>query len=304
MTVAVYQPPRPTPKDPMDQLQQALSIATTVYGVAADKQKTDALMEQNRLAQDAAAQEKQRAQAYNFNKDYEQVPKGATNSIPAEQANLFLPSGIKLPEDQAIRLRSYGTQTNQQTNTNERIARDLRSKYETESKDTAAVVGAWNSLDSGLKQSRGSAADDIALIFNYMKVANPGAVVRDFENQLVINGTKSLDDRANSYYDQIKNGHQALTPKQRDDLVNSAKGIVYGRLQNQAQIDQDYIGKAGVEGVDPAKIISHRYQTLNDKFTKEFQDAKQQLYTPGTIIKVGGVKMKVNEDGKTADPIE
>jgi hypothetical protein len=74
MTVAVQQ--GPAKKDPMDQLQQALGIATSIYGVALDKQKTNAILEQNKLDRQKAdsryaveQEQKTAADTYQKNKD-------------------------------------------------------------------------------------------------------------------------------------------------------------------------------------------------------------------------------------------
>ncbi len=104
MTVAVQQPQIRPKKDPLDMIQQALGIASTLYGVSLDKDKTDALIEQNRLANARQTQMDEQAtqdREINHLKDWapaKETDPGAVN-LPGRQG-FFLPRAITMKREE------------------------------------------------------------------------------------------------------------------------------------------------------------------------------------------------------------
>ncbi len=286
MTVAVN--PIEKKDSGLKDIVSALDVAARIYGVKVDSDKADALIEQNKLKAADEAAKQNTADINHINQTYKPVPIGTPGSI--DRKNIIIPKGFSLPEDQTFMPIAVANQQSSQgmetTRINDAKTRELSQNYERASDETKKITDAWQTLDNSQKKSHGRAADDTSLIFNYFRVANPGAVVREYENEITINGTRSSNDYLNSLYAQVKNGHQSLTDTQREDLVNSARGMTYGHLQNQKDIDQEYITKSSIEGVDPNKIISPRFQKLNDEFEKSFAAqnenvAKQNQPLPG-----------------------
>ena len=76
-----------------------------------------------------------------------------------------------------------------------------------------------------------SAAGDLALIFNYMKILDPGSTVREGEFANAQN-SGSVPTRIRGLYNQVMEGTR-LTDAQRADFVNRA-----GRLFNKAVEEQ------------------------------------------------------------------
>ncbi len=68
-----------------------------------------------------------------------------------------------------------------------------------------------------------SAAGDLALIFNYMKILDPASVVRETEFANAQNAA-GVPDQIRNEYNRIKSG-QRLNPEQRADFINQAKNI-------------------------------------------------------------------------------
>jgi hypothetical protein len=110
-----------------------------------------------------------------------------------------------------------------------------------------------------------SAAGDLALIFNYMKVLDPGSTVREGEFANAQNAG-GINDRIRSTYNQIADG-QRLTEGQRTDFVDRAgklfgaakekndKSITqYRQLAKRYDLNPDNVVlRVSVpEGVDPA----------------------------------------------------
>jgi hypothetical protein len=77
-----------------------------------------------------------------------------------------------------------------------------------------------------------SAAGDLALIFNYMKMLDPGSTVREGEFATAQNAG-GVDQRVQSFYNRIVNGER-LTPDQRADFVRRAE-MLFGQQQRVAQ---------------------------------------------------------------------
>jgi|11BtaG_2_1085332.scaffolds.fasta_scaffold11614_2 hypothetical protein len=98
-----------------------------------------------------------------------------------------------------------------------------------------------------------SPAGDLALIFNFMKVLDPGSVVREGEFATAQN-SGGVDERVRSLYNQVREGTR-LTETQRADFVDRA-GRLYGGAQEQYQsIANQYTEFARQAGLDPQLVI-------------------------------------------------
>jgi hypothetical protein len=98
-----------------------------------------------------------------------------------------------------------------------------------------------------------SPAGDLALIFNFMKVLDPGSVVREGEFATAQNAG-GIDERVRSLYNQVVEGTR-LTEAQRADFVDRA-GRLYGGAQEQYQsIANQYTEFARQAGLDPQLVI-------------------------------------------------
>jgi hypothetical protein len=93
----------------------------------------------------------------------------------------------------------------------------------------------------------------LALIFNFMKVLDPGSVVREGEFATAQNAG-GIDERVRSLYNQVVEGTR-LTEAQRADFVDRA-GRLYGGAQEQYQsIANQYTEFARQAGLDPQLVI-------------------------------------------------
>jgi len=118
----------------------------------------------------------------------------------------------------------------------------------------------WSFADVGFAYSRvvrsaddPSPAGDLALIFNFMKVLDPGSVVREGEFATAQNAG-GVDERVRSLYNQVREGTR-LTETQRADFVDRA-GRLYGGAQEQYQsIAEQYSEFARRAGLDPSLVI-------------------------------------------------
>jgi hypothetical protein len=110
-----------------------------------------------------------------------------------------------------------------------------------------------------------SPAGDLALIFNFMKVLDPGSTVREGEFATAAN-SGGVDDRVRALYNNVTEGTR-LAPKQRDDFANRATQLYSNAEQQYQGIADQYSAFATQSGYNPATMMpdftysGDRYQT-------------------------------------------
>ena len=101
--------------------------------------------------------------------------------------------------------------------------------------------------------SQATGIGDAGMIYNIMKLFDPGSVVRDGEFQTAQLSSGALD-RINTYYKQAVNG-QRLTDEQRKDFVRLARDIYGKARKTQLKRNERYRNLAKVGGIDPSTFI-------------------------------------------------
>jgi hypothetical protein len=99
-----------------------------------------------------------------------------------------------------------------------------------------------------------SAAGDLAIIFNYMKVLDPGSTVREGEAASV-QQAGSVPDRVIGTYNRILSGEK-LSQDQRDDFLKRAEKL-YGSAENDfnRRVEQ-YTGIAKRRNLNVPDVIT------------------------------------------------
>jgi hypothetical protein len=125
----------------------------------------------------------------------------------------------------------------------------LRKEYSDQTKSYQDVKSAFSRITA----SQDNAAGDLSLIFNYMKMLDPGSTVREGEFASAQNAT-GVPSRILNKYNNIISGER-LNPGQRKEFIGQAKTL-YG----QARVQENTVRK-GVEriakgyGLDPQNIF-------------------------------------------------
>ena len=101
----------------------------------------------------------------------------------------------------------------------------MRKEWNALTKDFRAVRDAYTKVIGSAENA--SAAGDMALIFNYMKMLDPGSVVREGEFATAQNAT-GVPERIRNTYNSIKNGER-LNPAQRQDFMATAGQVFEGQ---------------------------------------------------------------------------
>lgn len=145
------------------------------------------------------------------------------------------------------RLAAGGNDTNRRFTVEDRMADD----YEQATKNDRTVISAFQNL----KATPASAAGDISFIFQYMKMLDPGSVVREGEFATAQNAA-SVPDQVRNLYNRALSGER-LNPEQRQQFLQAAGSLadVAGRRVDQRRAEVR--DKADRRGVDVRNIIGN-----------------------------------------------
>lgn len=143
-----------------------------------------------------------------------------------------------------------------ETNTARGASMDLRKEF-----NALPIVKNFNEVDAAYGKvkaaaSEPSAAGDMALIFGFMKLLDPGSSVREGEYASAQNAA-GVPDRVRSQYNSILTG-QKLAPEQRKDFLIQAQkqyGIHVGQYSKQAARYRDLAAKNGADPDDVAPLL-------------------------------------------------
>lgn len=164
----------------------------------------------------------------------------------------------------------------------------LRDKYNAESKDFVKVRDAYNRVKVSAEDP--SAAGDLALIFNYMKILDPGSVVRESEFANTA-ASGSYGERLKAAGDKIIAGKR-LSPEMRADFVNRSDRLFIAQQSQQQVINNNYnflsesanIPKEFVTR-DISSAINSEEEILNDNWNATVGDTTSSTVILDNMIK-------------------
>lgn len=155
---------------------------------------------------------------------------------------------------------------------------DIRKDYinTPEVKAFNEMKTSFGQITAGLNAK--SAAGDLTAATKFMKLLDPGSVVRESELYLAMDATGVLDKMAN-YHNRLLKGEK-LTPSQREDFRNVANQLFKAAENTKLNYDRQYEEIARTNNLDPSKII------VNYKKTQP----STQLRNKADILKSYGVE--------------
>jgi hypothetical protein len=133
---------------------------------------------------------------------------------------------------------------------NKRQEASLRSEHQRNAKDYITRRNNFNTLEAA---AGGTAIDDHALIFSYLKVLDPRSTVREGEFAAV-RDTTGLPDRVKNYLNQIWQGNK-LTAKQRSEILSQSAAQFEVATRSQNQLDDEYRRLAVGQDLDPSRVV-------------------------------------------------
>lgn len=129
----------------------------------------------------------------------------------------------------------------------------LADDYRAQSKNFKDVVDASNRVKAALPSASKSAASTLAAATSFMKLLDPGSVVRESELGMALAATGALD-RVMNYYQVLQSG-KVLTPSQVKDFNDTTDKILQAAKDGQKKVDQSYRGAAQQYGLRPEMVI-------------------------------------------------
>jgi len=139
---------------------------------------------------------------------------------------------------------------------------DLRKEYGAtpEYKRYDDVRAAYERVRSSASMDSG--AGDIGTIFGYMKMLDPGSVVREGEFATAQNSS-GIPDRIRNIYNAAMNGER-LTPEQRAEFVRVSDALYENEARRIEGVNSRYSDIAGEYQLDPGRIVQQpgKYQPL------------------------------------------
>jgi hypothetical protein len=129
---------------------------------------------------------------------------------------------------------------------------DLRKEYLKQSGEYIKVRDAYTRVKNSTEDP--SAAGDLSLIFNYMKMLDPGSTVREGEFASAA-ASGSLGQRFIAAGAKIEKGER-LSPAMRDDFVNMSHKLFRGMDSQHKKRQGTYTALANRYGFSPTDIVS------------------------------------------------
>lgn len=162
---------------------------------------------------------------------------------------------------------------------------DLRQEFDGLTKDFRVVNDANERIKASAQDP--SAAGDLAMIYNYMKILDPGSTVREGEFATAQN-SGSVPDRVVGVYNRILDGER-LSSDQREDFSDRAQKLFTSQAKQFNKTAKRYQNLANEYGFRPnnvatpveIRIFSREGQTATNPKTGEriiFKDGKLQPF--------------------------
>ena len=187
---------------------------------------------------------------------------------------------------------------------------DMRKEFNAldATKDFGEVRTAFLKVKSAAENP--SAAGDLALVFNYMKILDPGSVVREGEFQTAADATswlqRSEDDGIAiplpiaKAIRKLEDG-TLLTPNQRQDFLSTARNTASAQFKPAKEALQRYKGLAANSGLRADQIIPSNYlqieEELSDRSTQSTDNSGIKTSTQGNY-KVGDLSVGNYQPGQ------
>lgn len=221
-----------------------------------------------------------RREQFNFQKD-----QALRNAKTAEERLAI----DKAHKEQMLRLHEQGLEmkklvargTNQQIVGNEG---KLRDDYNQLSKTFIGVRDAHQRVMASANDP--SAAGDLALIFNYMKVLDPTSVVRESEFAQAAQ-TGAFGERIKSAVNKVISGER-LSDAIRKDFLDRSDRLYQAAEQNQVDLEGRFKGISERSGVNPENVIIP-YRTSKPKSRKDEGQSPDQPQAP-KVVDFGSLK--------------
>lgn len=129
----------------------------------------------------------------------------------------------------------------------------MRKEFEGKSDNFSTIRSNKAKIDA-LAQQPSNSANDLAILYSYIKLLDPGSVVREGEVQLTREG--SVPDQIVSEYKRLfTTAGSRLGPEVRQQIVQNSATVYESGVQTQRALQERYSGLAQRAGFDPQDVV-------------------------------------------------
>jgi hypothetical protein len=179
--------------------------------------------------------------------------------------------------------------------------KELRNEYNQlpAVKEFSTVRTAYKQISNALANP--SAANDLAAATKFMKLLDPGSVVRESELGMAMAATGAID-RMQNYFQRLQNG-QMLNPSQRADFKRAAELAYQAAEETYGQISDQYVDLSKSYGVSPDNVV---LKSKRDAAKPNAKPNAPQRNTKGWALSVdaNGNKAYVSPDGTQFEEVK
>ena len=176
--------------------------------------------------------------------------KGMFGMLPREEDNIDKQiKQMSLLKGQSELNKPIGSRTTTQEFDDESKLRDTFNKLSAPFYQTAE---SYQRINNSVKNP--SAAGDLALIFNYMKMLDPGSTVREGEFATAQNSA-SVPEIIRARYNKIINGER-LSDETRKDFYERASNLYSGQEGLHMQREQEFRRLANEYNLNPSRVFT------------------------------------------------
>lgn len=197
-----------------------------------------------------------------------QVNSSANGQSPDNKATV----GASMANAAATRDVATATRDAAKTTANQATEMKFADDYRTQSKDFKAVGDAYRQINATLDSATKSPAATLAAATKFMKLLDPGSVVRESELGMALAAT-GVFDRATNYVNTLQSG-RVLTPNQVKDFKAITEQIYNASQEGQRQVDDTYKQYATANGLRPEMILQDLGQNRGKAAVKANQDSE------------------------------
>jgi len=136
--------------------------------------------------------------------------------------------------------------------------KDLRSEFTAQAKPFVELAQAYQKIETAAKNN--TSAGDIALIYGFMKVLDPGSVVREGEFATAANAG-GVADTVRNMYNRALSG-QRIGENIRNDFLGQARNIIESQRILSDDMVARYTGVAQNYKLDPNQVVFDPFKRM------------------------------------------
>lgn len=173
----------------------------------------------------------------------------------------------------------------------------MRKEVEDRTKESRQILDAYKRVEAAARNP--NAASDLSLIFGYMKMLDPGSVVREGEFANAQNAA-GVPDQIVNLYNRAKSGER-LNANQRAQFVSEAQKLRDIALSKVVRTEMEFGEIARQYGYDPVRATGSKRAT--PEWRQRFEAERSRITSGGGGPRAGTIENGYRfKGGNPADP--